>query len=348
MSEWPLLPAGLFALACALLLLLPFLPAWLEWRWPTDSAPLPVPREDGDDPLARAERVRTRVARLRLAGPGVGYEPVREVDLLDPEAPAALGGLPVLACRDVRAVGGFELQRLFYAMGDVDFHSLTSFHEVMAEGSLTLGAGSRIRRWGHADRTLRLGERSLAAGQLGSGQAIRLERGCCFQRLHAPDLRFGPEPGPAAPAPDGTAPQPMHALPGAVQRAPGHWRVEGNCSVPAGSAFAGSLVVTGVLTLGPGSRVEGSVKAHRGIVVGEAATVTGAAICPQAIHVLRDARVGGPLVSESHLLVRSGARLGLADAPTTVSAAGIVAEEGAVAHGCVRAQDAGVVVGRGV
>lgn len=344
MNSGPLLYGSLFALACVLLLLLPFAPAWLEWRRPTDRAPLGVPSADGDDPLAAVERLRASIARIRRIGPGAGYEPVRDVDLLDPDAPAARAGLPILASKAIRAVGGFELRRLFYATDNVEFRSATSFHDLMAEGSLALGEGSRICRWGHADGTLRLAARSVAAGHLSAGQAIRLERSCCFQQMHAPELRFGPEGAFADPSAADAEPTPITAPAGAIQRAPGNWRVDGDCSVPAGRVFTGSLVVTGVLTLGPGSRLEGSAKAYRGIVVGEAATLTGAAICPEAIHVLRNASVGGPLVSESHLLMRAGARLGRADALTTVSAVGIVAEEGAVAHGSVRAQEAGVVV----
>jgi hypothetical protein len=49
-----------FLLVCGVLLLLPFLPAWYEWRHPTDNLPLPVPHD--------ADSVPGHFARLARAG----------------------------------------------------------------------------------------------------------------------------------------------------------------------------------------------------------------------------------------------------------------------------------------
>ena len=57
------------------------------------------------------------------------------------------------------------------------------------------------------------------------------------------------------------------------------------------------------------------------------------------------AQIDGPLVSETHVLLTSGARIGREDAPTTVNAGAVIAEEGVIAHGTVWAREAGVVWG---
>ena len=55
--------------------------------------------------------------------------------------------------------------------------------------------------------------------------------------------------------------------------------------------------------------------------------------------------VGGPLVSETHVLLHTRARVGTLEAPTTVSASDILIDRGVTTHGTVWARQAGVVLG---
>jgi cytoskeletal protein CcmA (bactofilin family) len=337
--------ALLFALACAVLLLLPFAPAWREWRRPTDDGPLHVPDDGGQDPLYLAKRFRAEMAGLRAAGPGVGYQPVLEADLLDPEDEAELRGWPILAVNAIRTVGAIGCPRPFYAKADLDFRGGAMFAQVMTEGHLDLGARSRITGWAHADRDLRLGEYSVATQRVSAGEAIRLERGCCFERVHAPVVQFGRTDGGERPRPAPLQQGELSQLPGAVPRSAGLWRIEGDCTLPDGHHFSGSLIVTGTLSIGADTWIEGDVKAHKGILVGPGAQISGSVICDNGIHVLAHAQIDGPLVSETHVLLTAGARIGREDAPTTVNAGAVIAQEGVVAHGTVWAREAGVVWG---
>jgi cytoskeletal protein CcmA (bactofilin family) len=337
--------ALLFAALCGALLLLPFAPAWREWRRPSDAGALEVPEDGGQDPLFLANRFREQMARLRPAGPGIGYQPVHEVDLLDAEDEAAQGGRPILAVHAVRSAGAVASLRPLYATADLDLRGGAMFKQVMSEGRLDLGPRSRITGWAHADKAVRLGAHSVVTQRISSGETLVLERGCCFERVHAPTVCFGR----AEPARSGfvgeRARGELSGLPGASRRAEGLWRVEGDCALPDGVHFTGSLIVTGTLTIGAGTRIEGDVKSHKGILVGRDAEVDGSVICENGIHVLEGAWIGGPLVSETHLLLAAGARIGRPDAPTTVNAGAIIAQEGVIAHGTVWARQAGVVWG---
>jgi hypothetical protein len=62
------------------------------------------------------------------------------------------------------------------------------------------------------------------------------------------------------------------------------------------------------------------------------------------MHLEAGAAVGGPLVSEGDVLLCAGARIGSPTSATTLSAARLVAEDGACAHGTVHAREAGVVM----
>lgn len=342
-----LLVATAFALLCAALLLLPFAPAWREWRFPTDGGALPVSQDDGQDPLFLAQRFRARMARLRPEGPHVGYQPVIAFDQLDPDPEAERRGLPVLASQAIRSVGAVTCLRPFYATADLDFRGGAMFSEVMTEGRLDLGPRTRVFGWAHADGAVRLGEYSVATQRVTSAEVVCLARGCCFEHVHAPVVQFGREAAvirrhhTSVDASEAT----LAILPGAKPRGAGMWRVDGDCELPAGRYFRGSLIVSGVLSIGASAYVDGSVKAHKGVLVGADACVTGAVVCEAGIQVLQRADIGGPVVGESHMVVASGARLGRPEAPTTVSADAIIAEEGAVAHGSVWARRAGVVWG---
>ncbi|MBA2676659.1 polymer-forming cytoskeletal protein [Ramlibacter sp.] len=337
--------ATLFTLLCIVMLTLPFGPTWSEWRRPTDAGPLPVPEDGSQEPMYLADRFRERMALLRPGGPEAGYQPIGEVDLLDTAPDALHRNLPMLAVEPVRTLGTVHNLRPLYATADVEMRGGGMFSEIMSEGRLDLGPRSRVAGWAHADKSVHLGEHSVAVQRVSSGGDVQLDRGCCFERVHAPVVRFGR--GVNAVLPD--AVQRVRAdlaeLPGAVKRTETLYRVDGDCALPEGCHFTGSLVVTGTLSIGAGTLVEGDVKARKGVLVGPGASITGSVICDNGIHVMRDAEIGGPLVSETHLLLAAGVRLGALDAPTTVNAGAIIAEEGVVAHGTVWARQAGVVWG---
>lgn len=332
--------SGAFLLASGSLMLLPFAPAWREWRRPTDVEPLSVPADGGQDPYFHARRLRERMAQAREQGAGA-FVPIDEVDPLDDTENV---NLPILAARPVRTLGAVQTSRALYATDDLDLRGGAVLSQVLAEGRLDLGPSSRVTGWAHAGKELQLGENSVAAQRVSSEGVLRLARGCCFERVHAPEVRFG-EPREAAAAPGELAEGDLSQLPGASRRGEALVHVEGDCTLPERTRFRGSLVATGVLVIGHGSVIEGSVKARKGIQVGRGARVTGSVICENGLHVLRDARIEGPLVSETHLLIAAGARLGRPQALSTVSASALIVEEGVVAHGTVWARRAGVVWG---
>lgn len=177
-------------------------------------------------------------------------------------------------------------------------------------------------------------------------QGLAFAQGSCFQQIDAPVIVFG---HPVSPDHTATHPhrRPAHAPINGAQRWGLHgWRVAGDCVIQGGQHFTGSLVVTGLLSIGKGACVEGDVKAHQGVLIGEHARVTGSVVSDQGVRLFDDAFVGGPLVCETLLQLGSGARLGSLHAPTSVSAAVILAGDGATAHGSVRASQAGLVWGQ--
>lgn len=318
----------LFLLICAALLVGPFYPAWREWQHPTDRQPLRMAR--GPDSQASLSRLlRQQMTALQASGSPLPQESLAQA--------LALVALPQTN----------PPPRPLCAPGDLRLQDHSDLHEVLAVGHMMLGPHSRVRGWAHADKSLLVGASSVVAQAITSEHGVALSHDCCFHQIQAPVIVFGRTRQAAQPAhPAHSQPLPVHApLPGARRWGADGWRVEGHCTILSGRHFKGSLVVTGVLSIGKGAVVEGDLKAHQGIVIGQQAHITGSVFSDKGIRVFDDVVISGPLVAESLLQIGTGVRLGSLNAPTSVSANVILVDDGVTAHGSVQATQAGLVWG---
>lgn len=333
----------LFLLTCAVLLLLPFYPVWRAWLRPTHR--LALRRASGDDP---ASRLLQQLGTLFGSGSGgaLASGSLQQALVRGHRPLATSHHRPQVGARVPHPDPGMHGRRPAHA-ADLQLRENSDFHEVLADGHLVLGPRSRVRAWAHADKTLLLGESCVAARRLTSDHGIALAHDCCFQWVQAPVIVFGRPRTHQHPDRDLRQRRlPAHApLKDARPWGPQGWQVDGDCIIQGGQRFTGSLLVTGVLSIGAGALLEGDVKAHKGIVIGEHAHVTGSVVSDHGIRVFNEAVIGGPLVSESMLQLGVGVRLGSLRAPTRMSAQVILADDGVTAHGSVRAAQTGLVWG---
>lgn len=333
-----------FAVVCLLLLTLPFVAAFREWLRPTDMAALPISANYTSDIDHFARRLRAD-AQARLGqGESTGYE---DFDLL-PVPPATADWRTakkrLIARGDVDVRDPVCSAQQLYVEGCLRAGAGSAFPALYATGDIHLGAQSEIQDWAHADGVLRLGHSSVALRRVSAGVAIELGNEAWFERMYAPTLYFGlgrrSEPD-AQTREQATA---SYAdLPDAIEQTPMLFLIRGDCALPPASIFRGSLVVTGFLTIGAGTTVLGDIKAREGISVGPGAKVEGALTCEKRVYLFQEAEVHGPVISESDILVGAGARIGLPDAETTVSACNIIVEDGVVMHGMIWAREIGMV-----
>jgi predicted acyltransferase (DUF342 family) len=333
-----------FALVCLVLLTLPFVPAFVEWRRPTDLAALPVSANYTSDIDHFARRLHADVSARLGDGPSTGYE---DFEFL-PHAPDAAdwqgSGKRLIARASIVEQNAILNKRPLYVQGDLRAGAESAFSAVYATGDIVLGAESEVHDWAHADGLLSVGRNGIALRRVSAGVAIALGNETWFERLHAPSLLFGSRDG-TGPAPYvGTPSEASFAdLEGAIQQTPALFLIRGNCALPPDSIYRGSLVVTGFLTIGMGTRVIGDIKAREGVSMGYGAEVHGAVTCEKRVYVFKQARAWGPLVSESDVLIGAGAVIGLPDAQTTVTASNIIVEDGVTVHGTVWAREIGMV-----
>lgn len=346
MSAGPDTLLAVFLLLCAGLLLPPFYPAWREWQRPTDRQALRM-AVGKDNPTRLLHRFRQQMVSLLGSGDPLAFESLEQALLRGRQPQAASPQRPILVAHTSHAEHGIHSRWPVYAANDLQLREDSDLTQVMADGHLVLGPHSRVREWAHAEKTLLLEASSVAARDLSSEHGIAVAWDCCFERVQAPVIVFGQSRPDHRPEQGRGMPQmpPHEPLPRAQPWGPQGWRIDGDCVIQKGRHFTGSLVVTGVLSIGAGALVEGDVKAHGGVVIGEQAEVTGGVFSDNGIRVFDDAVIGGPVVSESLLQLGAGVHLGRFRAPTSVSANVILAGNGVRAHGSVWAVQAGLVWG---
>lgn len=349
LSWSPSLPLAylVFALVCSAMLLIAFLPAWREWLWPTDVAPLWVSPDYSSEIDHFSDQFR-RVVLARIGQPEASAAATDHFDILpavqdDLDWPALRR--PLISFAPVRSLRAIRCNTLLFVNGDLHASAHSRFVGVLAQGRLQLGEGCEIQAWAHADQTLQLGRGSTALRRLSSDTAVELGTDCCFERIQAPLIRFGllPPLHERGRAPRRLIVASFHLLDGAIRQTEQLTLIRGHCKLPRDRVYVGSLVVTGRLLIGAGTEVRGNIKARGGVVVGAGARVLGSLCSEQQIQLLDHAQVRGPVVSESAILIGTQVVLGEPEAPTTVSAEHILAEAGASAHGTVWARQLGVV-----
>ena len=338
-----------FVLGTMTFLTIPFLPAWREWRHPSDEAALPVPAHASNQVSHFANSWRRQIDGGGLDASSIDTSKELQLqhlfDVRDVQAWNHTDA-PVVATRAVVLATPVKCLRPVHAALDFRAAGGSTFSAIMSSGCIKLGPSSRVTEWAHGDKGLRLGAFSIGLRRLSSDGAIELGHGCCFERMHAPAVQFGvAADNLASPLASAGQAGDLSQLPGAEHRGGHLYRVNGNCTIPENRHYIGSLIVTGMLTIGAFTRIEGDVKARQGIRIGFHAKVLGAVICENTIHFLPGSAADGPVTSETNVLLDHGAQVGHKHAPTSISAPTIIVENGTVAHGTVWAREAGVVWG---
>ena len=334
----------LFAVLCLLLLTLPFYPAYSEWRYPSDVDALPVSANYSSDIDHFARRLNADAMAKLALGPSTGFEQfdfvVTSLDTMRwDETDTRL-----ITKRSINTAKSIQTTRQLYVQGDIRTGPDSSFSSLYATGNIELGRNSQIHDWAHASGVLRLGQSGVALRRVSAGMAIELGNEVWFERLQAPTLNFGSQiRSLKARTPGGQTRSSYADLPHAVMQTPALYMIRGDCILPEGRRYQGSLIVTGFLIVGKGTTVEGDVKARLGVSISRRGRVEGAITCEMRIYIFKEASALGPVVSESDILLGSRAVIGLLDSPTTVTARNIIVEDGATVHGEVWAHEIGMV-----
>ena len=332
-----------FAVFMSAMLLIAFRPAWQEWRTPTDFQPLSVSPDYSIDIDYFAANFYTKVINF------LNKESTREHQHKFQLIPASAGvidwsvvRLPVIAMNSIFAKEVISCQLPIFVNGDLSTVGADNLQSLYTQGKISLGPYSRIRDWAHAKEDISLGHESNAPRRLSSSSSVLLGHGCYFERVNAPTIAFGARKNNSIFNANELIESSFLELSGAIKKTNSLTLIRGDCDIPSGRIYHGSLIVTGRLTVGEHSRIIGDVKARDTIVIGAHALIGGALIGEKNIELKEQVCIKGPIISETLITIGADSTVGMHELPTTVSAQRILVDAGVLAHGTVWARDFGV------
>ena len=344
-----------FALLCALLIVLPLLPALLEWRLKRDAQPLRVVRAYDGNIKHFASGFRQF---LRQRMPGLMGSREASGEPLDPgtfQLVAAGAGARfqheevlgrstqrmVLSAGDLALGEGMLYEKELYCAAALVAGERNSFRAILAVGDLTLGGDCAVFRWAHSDACISIGPRARLYGRISAEGQIALQAGTRFGRMAAPLIRFGMAEPMLPRLPSGGA---ALALPGDIlDQSDSRWLVAGPLEVPAHARHEGNLVSRKHASVGASCHLLGDIKSNGDLAIASDVIITGAVVATGTLVIGARCHIAGPIVCDGQIVIGHGSVIGSPEQPTTVTAAEIRIDEGVLAYGTVWAREVGVV-----
>jgi predicted acyltransferase (DUF342 family) len=327
---------------------IPLVPAILELVRPRDAAPLNAVGNDSGQLTYFATSFLRRVTEEGLLGTMVPPK-LSDGSVVRVHAAATPLGAPGSAVRDLSVLfddtplpDNLDLESECFARMTVRTGRGVTFRALLGQRDIVLGPESTVLRWVHARGLLQVATGSALLGRATAERGIVLASGVRFDRLEADVVRV-----------DGAEPTEVQVMPTAAYQpfvpqkallmAPQYWRVDGDVTIPPGSAVLGSLIVRGNLIIGQGSRVQGSIKARGEMRIMSGCTLVGAVSARGRVVIDAGSRISGPVISETEIIL-DNAIVGVASKRTTITAPRVVMAPGATVYGAVMAADGGYTV----
>jgi hypothetical protein len=368
---WPWAPPALTTITAALLAL-PATPALYELWKRSDAAPLPTSRHDGrianfadvfhsrlEPLLPQLEQCHTKreVSRTCIDGMQVLLVGAENFDF---HPSLAEGVAAVMLCQTALIPAGRVVEADVHTDSTLHLGEGSALRAARGASDIILGRNSVVLRWLHAEGTIRLRPGSTAYGRLSAGRSIRLERGCGFERMHAPQiLTLDSHEGDADQRDTRSLPSKAHDCQtqedacNVAQPAPDErdaftpsrkrLRIRGDFVLSAGETLNANVIATGELHLGPGARLFGTAKSHKDTVIEEGACVHGGIVCGGTVWLGPRSFVAGPVLAEADVIIAHGTQVGEPNALTTISSCGTRIAAGCQFHGTVWARVRGNV-----
>jgi hypothetical protein len=338
-------------------------PALYELWKRSDASPLPTSRHDGrianfaDVLRTRLEPLRLQLERCRADGE-VARTSLAGMEILlvgkdnfDFDSQQTQGISTFMFADAVQIPAGKVVDADVCATGPLSLGEHSALRAAYGRDEIILGKNSSVLRWLHGEGNVYLRPGSAAYGRLSAGESIRLERGCVFQHMHAPQILtidsgdtrvLAAQATHVCQASKDSEENAEHAVMGDMfTSSRPRLRVEGDFALPPGETLNANVIATGELHIGRGARLLGSAKSYKDTVIDEDACVHGSIVCGGTVWLGPRTFATGPVMAECDVLIARGARVGTPDAPTTISSAGANIAAGCQLHGTVWARSRG-------
>jgi predicted acyltransferase (DUF342 family) len=336
-------------------MLLPLVPAMMEYYFPTDDKPIRVVQaHDGD--IQHFAKGFGAYAENKLADFGKDKDS-SETDVSDNNILCQTDEhrrINVPSSNDVSQaiLSRFALSlppNKFYKSEIYSSQIINAGHDnyfraILGKDDVYLDEYCKVMRWVHSDGSLHVQQGCELYGRASATRKIVLAEGCKFERLQSARIEFG-EPYFVDKADFVAEDDLMHisVLPEVHSRFERRYVVKGDFCFPDKSKFDGDVVGKANVDIGKNSIINGSIKSNGNFLLRKNSTVNGSVVGVNALTIEQGCNVRGPVISEHFIHIKSGSIIGTESIPTTVTAPIIIIESGAVIYGAVWASVKGEV-----
>ena len=338
-----LFPAALFGAFLALLIM-PFVPAVLELKFPKDKDPLSVNGSCSGQPRYFARSFRPLLRAAMSEEPGTQKTLLSKEETVEAAASKNLRDGQALrhilyAAGDIRTGKGARLEKEVYVLGSAFIGERNVLRAITAEGDLYISRLTRVTRWADSDAGMHVSEGCDLGASAGSGGALILAGDSVFKRL------FG---NPVTVCPGEDFPGPVKNKNSGGPGAPGKSDKEKKCMVIGPALLPGAqkqnVIAKKDLLVKKGCVVSGGIKAYGDVALDEGVTVRGNLFAEGDIDIGPGSVVLGNVFSQGFVRLGPRARVGRpGGVKSAIGKKGMILERGSAVHGYAMTEGKGAV-----
>lgn len=329
---------GLCMLLFVLMMVLPFVPGWLEMRRKKDIKHLYINGDFVRDPRYFSTSFKKKLLHgsTRISAVKEEQEVMLSKKELLIQADKLTAGQKkfdhlVFFNRQPELQAGSVFQKEVYARQDIMFPEETLLRAAACEADCRLGKGSKVIRWIDAEKQLDIAENCQLDLSATAGQRLLVGGHCRFRRLYAPVIDIQ----------GGAARLPMGLKAAAAQKIL-HRDVE---RIEAGQTLAGDVIAKGDFTLKAGAVLAGNLKVYGDLLLEDGSQIQGNVFSEKKVRLLGVNWIQGSLFSQGRIEAGPGCIFGHADAVESVVARhGIVFSSRTTVYGFVLTEGEGSIL----
>lgn len=327
------------------LLLLPFLPGILELSKKKDAEPLFIAMDYIRNPRYFSKSFKEIFKQgLEKTGDETGFH---EIELSKNES--------LEICLSMDIPDEKEIHHLLYVQGDlvsgngvylgkevyVTQNALLGQNNVVqamvSEGYVSLGRGSKVRRWLDAEGDIHVGEQCNLGINISSGGKIFLGKNAVFRRVFAIPVITGDV---AIPNPF----EPSDIIEAAGPQKPGFVRQKAQL-VPKGTRLHNNVIFTRKVTIGSNTLIQGDVKGYDEIVLEENVAIDGNIFADASVFIGPNARISGNVFSQNSIHISQGTVISSpSKIKSVIGKRGVYIESNVIIYGFISTEGNGIAL----
>jgi predicted acyltransferase (DUF342 family) len=340
----------------ATLFILPFLPSYLEWKYPTDDKPLDTNANDfsilefnkrtfevfihqnfGQYLTQYSAEQASYEGKLRSGIPFIVTGKSGEIDLDQAELDEKKCNRIIVACQDISLPNKIVFFSKIYGQKNVVSGKENTINDIYIEKNLLLKKGAIIKRSAYCGESITVNRHCSLLGYITAKKNIIFNDDAFFQCLKATRISFG----------DVSA-----TLKREISRdfvdldifADTFKRkvIEKNTVIAEGSKKSKHYVVKGRLRINRNCQIHGNIKAYDTIHIGENTQIIGSVVSEKNIYIDDNCLIRGPIVTYGSLFIGKNCIIGAEQMPASTIAHQIKIRNGAVVYGLLLAKVKGV------